>query len=212
MSDENEIKTEEAPQSAAEESAERMDPEALAAAFKQLQAERDELKDRMLREAADAENTRRRADREIRDATAYAVTTFAHDLLSVADNLARALQALSPDMRASMGETGRSLLSGVEMTEKELHTVLARHRVEPIPAAPGDKFDPNLHQAAAQIPSEHAAGAIAAVIQTGWRIGERTLRAAMVAVSSGAPPATNDPGAGEAGSPPAPGSTLDTKV
>ena len=168
---------------------------------------------------AEAENARKRADKEIADARVYSVQRFASDLLSVADNFARALQSITPEMKASMGEAGVTLLTGVEMTEKELHAVLARHGVTSIPAMPGDKFDPNLHQAAAQIPAPQDAGAIASVIQTGWQIAERTLRPAMVAVSSGPPPAeaAETPAepvqeSGNSDTPPEPGSTVDTSA
>ncbi len=182
--------------------------------FDDLARELDAVKDRMLRAVADADNTRKRAEKEIADTRAYAVAGFARDLLSVSDNLARALDALPPESRDGMGEAGRNLLNGVELTQAELHTVLTRHGVLPIDAAPGGRFDPNVHQAAAQIPSVHPAGAIVEVIQPGWRIGERTLRAAMVAVSSGpaagqaAPSANQAAGADGA----EPGSTVDTKA
>jgi molecular chaperone GrpE len=182
--------------------------------FDELARELDEVKDRMLRAVADAENTRKRAEKEIADTRAFAVASFARDLLSVSDNLSRALDALSPEARESMGETGRNLLSGVELTKSELHNVLTRHGVAPIDAAPGGRFDPNVHQAAAQIPSEHPAGVIVEVIQPGWRIGERTLRAAMVAVSAGpAAGQASETGAADAGGGESePGSTVDTKA
>lgn len=161
-----------------------------------LAAEMDTMRDQLIRALAEADNTRKRAARDVEEAHTYAVTKLARDLLSVSDNLARALVAVSTDQRESMGDAGKNLLAGVEMTEKELHAVLSRHGVTPIPADPGAKFDPNVHQAAAQIPSDQPAGAIVDVIQSGWAIGERTLRAAMVAVSAGQPagsPTTPDP-------------------
>ena len=87
--------------------------------------------------------------------------------------------------REALTEGGKGLLGGIEMTQKELHTVLTRHGVTAIEAEPGAAFDPNLHQAVANIPSEHPNGTIASLFQAGWRIGDRTLRAAMVAVSAG---------------------------
>ncbi|MEQ9316608.1 MAG: nucleotide exchange factor GrpE, partial [Henriciella sp.] len=101
------------------------------------------------------------------------------------DNLARALAALPDEEREVLTEAGQNLLGGIEMTQKELHTVLARHGVTAVDAAPGATFDPNHHQAVSQIPSEHPAGSIAETFQSGWKIGDRTLRAAMVAVSAG---------------------------
>lgn len=200
-----------------------------------LQAELAEMRDHLLRAVADADNTRKRAEKEVADVRQFALTGFARDLLSVADNLSRALSAVSPEVRAGMGEAGAQLLAGVEMTEKELHAVLTRHGVKTIAAAPGERFDPNHHQATAHIPSEHPAGAIAATIQSGWLIGERILRPTLVAVSAGAPapaaapasaagapdgetpPASQDDGdgaggAGGAGDASEPGGRVDTKV
>ena len=113
------------------------------------------------------------------------IEKFARDLLSVSDNMARALEALPEAEREALTEGGKGLLGGIEMTQKELHTVLTRHGVSAIDAEPGAAFDPNLHQAVANIPSEHPNGTIASLFQAGWRIGDRTLRAAMVAVSAG---------------------------
>lgn len=180
--------------------------------------EREALRDQLLRAVAEAENLRKRSEKEVADTRIFALTSFARDLLSVSDNLSRALAAVSDDVREAMGEPGKNLLAGVEMTEKELHTVLTRHGVTLMAVAPGDKFDPNRHQAAAQIPSEHPAGSVVSAIQSGWVIGDRTLRAAMVAVSAGGqsePPAKDDDAsASETGEDPAaePGGSLDTKV
>ena len=151
-----------------------------------LEAEKEEMRDQLLRTLAEMENIRKRAEREKNDARTYAIEKFAGDLLSVSDNLARALEALPDAEREALTEAGQNLLGGVEMTQKELHTVLTRHGVQAIEAEPGGVFDPNQHQAVANIPSEYPNGTIAAVFQAGWRIGDRTLRAAMVAVSAGA--------------------------
>lgn len=150
-----------------------------------LEIEKQELRDQMLRALAEMENLRKRAEREKTDARVYAIEKFARDLLSVSDNLARALEALPEDERETLTEGGQGLLGGIEMTQKELHTVLTRHGVTAIEAEPGAAFDPNLHQAVANIPSEHPNGTIASLFQAGWKIGDRTLRAAMVAVSAG---------------------------
>lgn len=150
-----------------------------------LEADKAELHGQILRLYADLDNTRKRADRQIGEARVYAIEKFAADLLSVSDNLARALDALPDTDRAGLTEAGKNLLGGIEMTAKELRTALSRHGVVPVEADPGSAFDPNVHQAVAQIPSEHTAGTIAQLFQPGWRIGERTLRAAMVAVSLG---------------------------
>lgn len=150
-----------------------------------LEIEKQELRDQMLRAMAEMENLRKRSEREKTDARVYAIEKFARDLLSVSDNMARALEAMPESERETLTEGGKGLLGGIEMTQKELHTVLTRHGVTAIDAEPGAAFDPNLHQAVANIPSEHPNGTIASLFQAGWRIGDRTLRAAMVAVSAG---------------------------
>ena len=184
--------------------------------FEQLTAELDSVRDQMLRAVAEAENTRKISEREVKDARAYAVTAFARDLLSVADNFSRALASLTPDMREGMGEAGKTLLEGVEMTEKELHSVLSRHGVTQIPSDPGVKVDANLHEAVTQMPADQDAGCIAQTVQAGWKIGDRTLRAAMVVVSSGPPApaeAVSDEDVPEAPSSDAePGGVVNTKV
>ncbi len=150
-----------------------------------LQAETAELRDRLLRSLAEVDNVRKRAAREVADARAYAIEKFAGDLLSVSDNLARALEALPENDRHELSQAGRDLLGGIEMTQKELHAALARNGVTAVDAVPGAAFDPNLHQAVSQIPSPEPQGTIAQTFQSGWKIGERVLRAAMVAVSAG---------------------------
>ncbi len=151
-----------------------------------LEAEKEEMRDQLLRTLAEMENIRKRSEREKIDARVYAIEKFARDMLNVADNMARALEALPDAEREVLTEGGKGLLGGIEMTQKELHTVLTRHGVTMIDAEPGSAFDPNLHQAVANIPSEHPNGSIASHFQAGWRIGDRVLRAAMVAVSAGA--------------------------
>jgi molecular chaperone GrpE len=151
-----------------------------------LEKERDELKDQMLRALAETDNVRKRANRQITEERTYAVEKFARDLLNVSDNLSRALDALPADVRNTLPESARTALEGVAMTQKELVTVLGRHGVTAIDAAPGAAFDPELHQAVTQIPSIHPPGSVAELFQSGWKIGDRTLRAAMVAVSAGA--------------------------
>jgi len=147
-----------------------------------LEAELEKAREDMMRALADAQNTRRRAEREVKETRDYAVSKFAGDLLGVADNLARALDAVNRD---EMGEAGKQLADGVELTQRALLTAFERHGVKKVDPAPGDAFDPNRHQATAQFPSEHASGTIAVVMAPGYVIGERTLRAAMVAVSTG---------------------------
>ena len=149
------------------------------------EAEALELKDKLLRTLAEADNVRKWSERQVSEARLYAVESFARDLLEVSDNLSRALDALPEDKRAELSPEGKSLLEGVEMTQKSLHAAFARHKVVAIDAGPGATFDPNVHQAVAQIPSDQPSGTVAEPFQNGWKIGERTLRAAMVAVSTG---------------------------
>lgn len=151
-----------------------------------LQAELAKAKDDMLRALAEAENIRRRAERQTQDARAYAIDKFARDLLPVADTLARAIEAISAEARAAMDDQARNLVEGVELTERALIEVFARNQVRRV-GAKGEAFDPNLHQAVAQAPSEAPANTIAEVMQPGYVLGERTLRPAMVVVSVGSP-------------------------
>jgi len=152
-----------------------------------LRSEVADLKERLLRALAETENTRRRAERERQDASQYAVTRFARDMLHVSDNLRRALSHLSPEMQAEAAPTVRAVLEGVEATERELATTLERHGVRSIEAE-GAKFDPNLHQAIAEVPADgKAPGSIVNVVQTGYVIADRLLRPAMVTVARAAP-------------------------
>ncbi len=138
-----------------------------------------------MRALAETENVRKRANRQIEDARVYAVEKFARDLLAVSDNLPRGSITFRP-RPAPLPDDVRSLIEGVELTQKELVAVMARHGVTAIDASPGAAFDPALHQAVTQIPSPHPAGTVAETFQPGWTIAGRTLRAAMVAVSAGA--------------------------
>jgi molecular chaperone GrpE len=155
-----------------------------------LRAEAAELKDRLLRALADVENIRRRGEREKLDASQYAVTKFARDVLGVADNFQRAIEACPPEARASASPQVKAVIDGVEATERQLLATLERHGVRRIETADA-KFDPNLHQAIAEVPAEgKARGTIVTTVQTGYMIGDRLLRPAMVTVAKGdAPPA-----------------------
>ena len=157
------------------------------AVIEALNAENAALKDRMLRTLAEMENLRRRTEREVGDAKTYGVTALARDLLNVADNLARALDHIPAEARASADETLKGLIEGVELTARDFSAALARHGVkllEPL----GEKFDPNFHQALFEVPNELLpAGTVTQVVQSGWRIGERVLRPASVGVSKGGP-------------------------
>lgn len=165
--------------------ARQLSADLVAEAVAALEKERDELKDNMLRALAETDNVRKRANRQIEDARIYAVEKFARDLLAIYDSLQRAVDSVPPGQRASLPDAVRTALEGVELTQKELVAVLARHGVTAIEASPGAAFDPALHQAVTQIPSAQPAGSVAQLFQSGWRIGDRTLRAAMVAVSAG---------------------------
>ena len=145
-----------------------------------------DYKDRHLRTLADMENLRRRTDREVADARAYGVSSLARDLIGVADNLRRALEAAS-ESAAAMEGPARGLLEGVELIERELLKVLERHGVKRFDPQ-GAKFDPNFHQAIFEVPDANIpAGSVAQVIQPGYMIGERVLRPAMVGVSKEGP-------------------------
>ncbi len=163
-----------------------------AATEAQLEADLGKARDDLLRALAEIENTRRRGERAVADARTFAIDKFARDILPVADTLGRALAAAPP--RDNVDDATRTLLAGIEMTERNLLDVLARHGVKAF-GAKGETFDPHLHQAVAQAPSDAPAGAIAEVMQPGYTLGERTLRPAMVLVSAGPP--TAPPPSGE---------------
>ena len=154
-----------------------------------LRTENAELKDRALRALADAENTRRIAAREKQEASQYAVTRFARDMVGIADNFARALAALPADKMQSADPAVRAVIEGVEATERQLLATLQTHGIKAIDTTDG-RFDPNLHQAIAEVPGNgKPGGSIVDVVQTGYVIGDRLLRPAMVTVArkDGAP-------------------------
>lgn len=155
-----------------------------------LRTEVAELNDRILRLAAEIENTRRRGEREKADAGRYAISNFARDLLVVADTFERALAAAPAEGDQATSDTISSVLTGLRLTERELLSVLERNGVRRV-YPKGEKFDPNLHQAVAQAPGAAPAGYVEEVAQPGFTIGDRVLRAAMVIVSTG-------PGSGSA--------------
>ncbi len=162
------------------------EPGALPAEAAALRAEIADLKERLLRALAETENTRRRGERERHEASQYAMTRFARDILHVSDNLRRGLSHLSPEMQAEATPAVKAVLEGVEATERELTSTLERHGVRAIEAE-GAKFDPNLHQAIAEVPADgKAAGSVVNVVQTGYVIADRLLRPAMVTVARAA--------------------------
>jgi len=154
------------------------DPAALAADFK----------DKLLRTLADMENLRRRTAREVADAELRGITNFARDMLGVADNMRRALDSVTPEVRSSaQGTALAALIDGVELTERELLKALEKNKVRQF-TPQHEKFDPNLHQAIFEVPDASVpAGHVVQVVQPGYMIGERVLRPALVGVSKGGP-------------------------
>ncbi|MDP2125555.1 MAG: nucleotide exchange factor GrpE [Parvibaculum sp.] len=149
-----------------------------------LETEIAELKDRLLRVAAEMENTRKRAERDKADATRYAAANFARDMLQVADNLRRAIGTLKDDEREGADESVKAMVEGVEMTERQLLSIFERHGIREITPQAGERFDPNLHEAMFEVPgSGHPAGTVVHVLEGGYMIGERLLRAARVGVA-----------------------------
>jgi len=145
-----------------------------------------DYKDKLLRTLADMENLRRRTDREVADIRIYGISSLARDLVGVADNMRRALEAAGEPGAVIVGPA-KALYEGVELIEREFLKVLEKHGVKMFDPQ-GVKFDPNLHQAIFEVPdADVAPGSIAQVIQPGYMIGERVLRPAMVGVSKGAP-------------------------
>jgi molecular chaperone GrpE len=152
----------------------------------ELEAEAARYKDQALRALADAENVRRRAEREREDAAKYGVSQLARDLLPVADNLRRAIESV--DAQAEQDPAVAALLTGIQATERELVTALERRGIKKIEPM-GEKFDPNFHQAMFEVPTdEQPAGTVVQVLQPGYVIHDRLLRPAMVGIAK---PATN---------------------
>jgi molecular chaperone GrpE len=154
-----------------------------------LYAENAALKEKVLRAMAEAENVRRRAEREVVDAKLYGVANFAREMLAFADNLRRAVESVPAETRAALDPAVAALVEGVEVTEKDFLSRLARFGVKRIEAL-GARFDPNQHEALFEIPDEaNPAGTVAQVVEQGYTIGERVLRPAKVGVTRGGPKA-----------------------
>jgi molecular chaperone GrpE len=154
-----------------------------------LEREHSEMKDRLLRTLAEMENLRKRTEREIADSRLYSVTSFARDLLVVADNMRRALEAVTPELRSTAKSGFKALIDGIELTERELLKALEKNGVRQF-TPQSEKFDPNLHQAMFEIPDATVpAGSVVQVVQPGYMIGDRVLRPALVGVSKGGPKA-----------------------
>jgi molecular chaperone GrpE len=163
----------------------QLDPAAAAAEFK----------DKLLRTLAEMENLRKRTAREVTDARVYGVASFARDMLGVADNMRRALEAVTPALRASAEPGVKALIDGVELTERELLKALEKNGVRQFNPR-GEKFDPNVHQAMFEVPNASVpAGSVVEVVQPGYMLGERVLRPAMVGVSKGGPKSAPAPAA-----------------
>ncbi|HEX2724995.1 MAG TPA: nucleotide exchange factor GrpE [Beijerinckiaceae bacterium] len=155
----------------------------------ELEAEKLDLKEKLLRTLADMENLRRRTEREIADARTYAVTNFARDMLTVADNFQRAVDAVPKEARETGEAVWKALIEGVELTERDMLKTLERYGVKRLDPQ-GEKFDPNLHQAMFEVPNPDVPnGTVVQVVQTGYVIGDRVLRPALVGVAKGGPKA-----------------------
>jgi molecular chaperone GrpE len=158
-----------------------------------------DLKDRLLRSLAEMENLRRRTEKQVADERVYGIAGFARDMLAVADNMRRALDAVTPELRETADPAVKALIEGVELTERELLKVLEKHGVKKLEPL-GSRFDPNLHQAMYEVPDPSVpAGTVVQAVQAGYTIGDRVLRPALVAVSKGgakaaAPPANDNAG------------------
>jgi molecular chaperone GrpE len=156
-------------------------------ALMRLMKENEDLKDKALRAAAEVENMRRRAARDVQDARAYSIANFARDMLTVADDLQRALDAIPEESKVS-GDAGfKALIEGVEITARGLLAALERHGVRKL-TPEGEKFDPNFHEALYEIPDPQVvSGTVLQVVQPGYSIGERVRRPAKVGVSKDGP-------------------------
>ena len=176
----------------------RTEEEKIADAMAALAAENAELKDRVLRGAAELENLRRRSEREKADAAKFGASKFAQSVLSVADNLRRAIDAVPDDRKDGSDDVVKSIVEGIEMVERSLLTAFEQNGIVPVNPAPGEKFNANLHEALFEVPGTgQPAGAIVQVVDIGYMIGDRLLRAARVGVAK----------AGEEGNP---GAKVDT--
>lgn len=154
-----------------------------------LTKEAAEARDRMLRTLAEMENLRKRTTKEVADARIYGITSFARDVLDIADNLQRALDAVPQETRDAADPGLKALIEGVELTEKSLHNALEKNGVKKL-APEGEKFDPNFHQAMFEVPDPSVpTGTVVQVVQSGYKIGERILRPALVGVAKGGPKA-----------------------
>jgi molecular chaperone GrpE len=152
-----------------------------------LAKEAADARDKMLRTLAEMENLRRQTQREISNAKTYGISSFAREVLDIADNLQRALDAVPAEAKEAADAGLKALIEGVELTERSLHNTLEKNGVQKIDPL-GQKFDPNLQQAMFEIPDASVpAGTVLQVVQAGYMIGERILRPALVGVAKGGP-------------------------
>jgi molecular chaperone GrpE len=158
----------------------------------ELTAANAAMKDQLLRTLADMENLRKRTEREIGEARVYSITSFARDILGVADNIARALESTGADWKATADASGLALFDGVELTERELIKVLEKYGIKKI-VPMGQKFDPNVHQAMFEVPDASVpSGTVVQVLQAGFVLNDqRILRPALVGVAKGGPKAAS---------------------
>ncbi len=154
-----------------------------------LEAERDDLKDRLMRALAEAENARKRGERDRRDAEVYGGSKLARDLLSVYDNMKRALDSIDDAQR----EGSKALIEGIELTQRDLISTFEKYKIKLVAPESGEKFDPQIHQAMFEAPMPGVeAGKIIQLMAEGFVIGERLLRPAQVGVSSTPPKSQSD--------------------
>ncbi|MBT5187521.1 MAG: nucleotide exchange factor GrpE [Kordiimonadaceae bacterium] len=183
----NDIEDQDVPEEEIEEQLEATDEENIEDEVTPLSVAEDQindLRDKLLRAVAETENVRRRSEKEKVDAANYAVTNFARDMLAIGDNLSRALESMPED--TEVPENIKTLIDGVDMTQRELLNIFERHGIQKVDPK-GDAFDHNLHQAMFEAPTEDPNGTIIQVMQVGYKIKERLLRPAMVGVSKGGP-------------------------
>lgn len=191
-----------------EDAAATVEAEDIEAAFARLEAELADWKDKALRAAAEVDNTRRRAEREANDARAYAIQRFARDLLGVADNLDRALQAAPA---GSTDASAQGLVTGLELTRKSLLAAFEANGLTAIAPEPGERFDPNVHEAVMeQVSDSVAAGGVLMLMQPGYALFGRVVRPAKVAVAARGSTGPAGGGGGYAADGAAAGGSVDT--
>ncbi|WP_036258741.1 nucleotide exchange factor GrpE [Methylocapsa aurea] len=155
------------------------------AVLENLQLENAGLKDKLLRTLADMENLRRRTEREVADAKAYGVSSFARDMLTFADNLRRAVESVPAEVRQQADGPVRTLIDGLELTERDFASRLEKYGVKKLEPL-GAKFDPNMQEALFEVPDDAVPnGTVVQVVESGYAIGDRVLRPAKVGVSRG---------------------------